>query len=71
LQERISAIEVQLNEGQHILEGLMVGEVADLERLHVPNGVGYLVISAWGLAPGYCRVQLLDIKNYKPPKPGK
>ena len=61
-------MEVTLHQGQKVLEGLMVGETADLDRLHVPYGMGYLVISAHGLVPGYCRVQLPDIKNYKPPK---
>ncbi len=49
----------------------MVGDTMDIERLYVPNGVGYLVISAHGLEPGYCRVALPDIKNYKPPKQGR
>lgn len=59
---------MQLIAGKHVLEGLMVGEMADEVSLHVPNGVGYLVISAWGLSLGYCRVQLFDLKNLKPAK---
>mmetsp|Transcript_8737 Transcript_8737/g.23490 ORF Transcript_8737/g.23490 Transcript_8737/m.23490 type:complete len:522 (-) Transcript_8737:842-2407(-) len=70
-QERISALEAKLHQGQYLFEGLVIGDAMDTERLYVPNGVGYLVISAHGLEPGFCKVQLLDIKNYKPPKPGR
>jgi len=62
---------MKLHQGHQVLEDLMVGDTMDIERLYVPNGVGYLVISAHGLEPGYCRVALPDIKNYKPPKQGR
>lgn len=59
--------QVELAGGQAALSGLVVGAVEDWERLACAAGCGYLVASSWGLAPGYCRVALPDLKAKRPP----
>lgn len=64
-EEVVTSLQVELAEGQHIMEGLVVGSAADAERMAVPGGVGALVGSSWGLRQGYCRITLPEWKEAK------
>ncbi len=70
--EVVNGLETQLAQGRVVLEGLLIGSdpaaggavaLARNAGLAVPGGSGCLAVSAWGLRPGFVRVQL--------PEPGK
>jgi len=70
----VRCIEVTLEQGKHVFEGLSLGDVHDFDVLQCPDGVGYLVATCgWGLQSGYCRVALPDskAKNPNPTPTGK
>uniref|UniRef100_A0A7S0WZ70 MORN repeat-containing protein 5 n=1 Tax=Chlamydomonas leiostraca TaxID=1034604 RepID=A0A7S0WZ70_9CHLO len=71
-QERVHALEVVLEGGQHTWQGLGVGHPLDFDALQAAtqgSGVGFLVGSCRTggvLVPGHCRVALPDAKAKNP-----
>ncbi|GFR44359.1 hypothetical protein Agub_g5580 [Astrephomene gubernaculifera] len=65
----VASMQVELQAGQRVVEGLVIGSAEDTERLVLPAGVGFLVASTAGgrVAAGVCRVALPEPKGSKKP----
>ncbi|GLC45242.1 hypothetical protein PLESTB_000721300 [Pleodorina starrii] len=64
----VASIQVELEAGQRLVEGLVIGSLEDEPRIAQSSGVGYLVATTAGsrVEPGFCRVALPEPKP--PPK---
>ncbi|GIL55231.1 hypothetical protein Vafri_10814 [Volvox africanus] len=64
----VTSVQVELQAGQRVVEGLVIGSLEDEARIAQPNALGFLVASTPGsrVEPGYCRVALPEPKAKKP-----
>lgn len=63
----VAGMEFSMVAGKHVWEKpITVGAPQDFDRLQNTEGVGYLVVSSWGLNPGYAKIQLPDAKAKNP-----